>query len=151
MGTPSPTPAQTSAPTASLIPTPSPTPATQGSCHNTEEGERCYAGVTWAMEHGIRDHPDWPEYAGLDADSSFVDFQLALHLHKVDRCPEPCGACHTAVEGERCYEGVMWAMEYGITIHPEWYPELAANSTFEDFQAHLHGGGFNECPEPCRN
>merc|ERR1712187_413040 len=81
--------------------------------------------------------------------SSFVDFQAALNRHKIDRCPEPCGVCHTSVEGERCYEGVMWARNSGIRIYPEWYPDLTTNSSFEAIQAHLHDGGFNECPEPC--
>merc|ERR1712187_294180 len=119
-------------------------------CHTAVPDETCYAGVVWAMEHGIHEHPDWPIYAGLDADSSFVDFQAALHRHQIDRCPEPCGLCHTAVEGEPCYEGVMWEMEYGINLHPEWYPELTTNSSFEDVQAHLHEGNYNQCPEPCR-
>merc|ERR1711920_1199730 len=118
-------------------------------CHTSVPGEQCYQAVTWAMEHGITLHPEF--YGNLTAGATFVDFQAALNRHNLERCPEPCGACHTAVEGERCYEGVMWEMEYGIHIHPEWYPELTANSSFEDVQAHLHRGGFNGCPEPCRH
>jgi hypothetical protein len=120
-------------------------------CHTAVPDETCHAGVVWAMQHGIHEHPEWSIYSGLDADSSFVDFQAALHRHQINRCPEPCGLCHTAVEGEPCYEGVMWEMEYGIRLHPEWYPELTTNSSFEDVQAHLHEGNFNQCPEPCRH
>jgi len=118
-------------------------------CHTTLPNEKCHAGVVWAMEHGFDMNPENPVYSGLDAHSSFVDFQAALNRHKIDRCPEPCGVCHTSVEGERCYEGVMWARNSGIRIYPEWYPDLTTNSSFEAFQAHLHDGGFNECPEPC--
>merc|ERR1712151_1070762 len=107
-------------------------------CHTTLPNETCHAGVVWAMEHGIHMHPENPVYSGLDAHSSFVDFQAALNRHKIDRCPEPCGVCHTSVEGERCYEGVMWARNSGIRIHPEWYPDLTTNSSFEAIQAHLH-------------
>merc|ERR1712187_511750 len=100
-------------------------------CQTSTPGEQCYEAVTWAMQHGIQLHPDWSIYSGLDADSSFVDVQAALHRHQSNRCPEPCGLCRTAVEGEPCYEGVMWLMEYGISLHPEWYPKLTTNSSFE--------------------
>merc|ERR1712061_329562 len=118
-------------------------------CHTALPSETCYAGVVWAMEHGIQMHPEWDVYSGLDEHSSFPDFQAALHRHKVDRCPEPCGVCHTSEKGEKCYEGVMWVREHGIHIYPAWYPDLSTNSSFEAIQAHLHAGGFNECPEPC--
>merc|ERR1712241_1187830 len=64
-------------------------------------------------------------------------------------CPRACGLCHTATAGEPCHEGVTWAMLHGIKIHPEWYPELAQNSSFEAFQEHLHEGKFMNCPRPC--
>ena len=40
-------------------------------------------------------------------------------------------------------------MKHGIHIHPEWYPELTASSSFEEFQLHLHQGRYESCPEPC--
>jgi len=111
----------------------------------TEPGELCYKEVDWAMTHGIHSHPEW--YLGLSANSSRAEFQQYLSL-KYD-CPPVCGLCHTAEPGEPCHEGVMWAMKYGIEAHPAWYPELGANSSFEDFQAHLHQGKFQNCPMPC--
>jgi len=57
--------------------------------------------------------------------------------------------CHTAVEGEECYNGVTWAMQQGIAEHPEWYPGLSATSSFEDFQSNLHAGGHSNCPASC--
>jgi len=117
-------------------------------CHTALPSEECYTGVVWAMEHGIHMHPEW--YTGLTADSSFVDFQEYLHNTRQSRCPYPCGHCHTSLVGEVCFEGMTLAMELLIKIHPEWYPELTPQSSFEDVQAHLHEGGFNQCPEPCK-
>ena len=52
--------------------------------------------------------------------------------------------CLTAVDGDSCYDHVMWAMTTGIADHPDWYPELTADSSFEDFQCHLHQLDFVE-------
>lgn len=111
----------------------------------TEGGELCYKEVDWAMAHGIHSHPEW--YTGLSTNSSQAEFQQYLSL-RYD-CPQACGLCQTAVPGEPCHKGVMWAMMHGIEAHPEWYPELKANSSFEAFQAHLHQGRFQNCPMPC--
>mmetsp|Transcript_93441 Transcript_93441/g.273585 ORF Transcript_93441/g.273585 Transcript_93441/m.273585 type:complete len:780 (+) Transcript_93441:35-2374(+) len=60
--------------------------------------------------------------------------------------------CHTAVDGEPCYQAVVWAKATGIKLHPEWYGDLTSSSSFGAFQAHLHevnqGGGM--CSSPCR-
>merc|ERR1712050_642576 len=61
----------------------------------------------------------------------------------------PSEACRTAVRGEECHGHVEWAMQHGITLHPEWYPGLTGNSTFEEFQAHLHTIDHGNCSEPC--
>merc|ERR1712087_806948 len=61
----------------------------------------------------------------------------------------PTELCRQAVEGEECYEAVMWAMDYGITSNPEWYPNLTASSPFEDFQGHFHNINHGNCPQPC--
>jgi len=34
---------------------------------------------------------------------------------------------------------------------PGWYPNLTAESTFEDFQARLHIIGHDGCPQPCQH
>lgn len=111
----------------------------------TEETETCYTDLAWAMEHGITLHPEW--YPGLTAESSQQEFQGFLNTQHV--CPLPCGQCHTAVDGERCYNGVMWAKDHGIKKHPEWYPDLSEDSTFEAFQLHLHEAKYEQCPRPC--
>ena len=55
--------------------------------------------------------------------------------------------CHTAEEGEECYEHVMWAMTKGIQEHPENYGHLTAESTFEEFQEAIRPA-HPTCPEP---
>merc|ERR1712190_88911 len=57
--------------------------------------------------------------------------------------------CHTAVEGEKCFQNVGWAMKTGIKRHPEWYPGLTASSNFEAFQLLLSKDRGTRCPEPC--
>merc|ERR1712187_531474 len=126
-------------------------------CETSKSGKQCYEAVTWAMEHGITLQPE--TYGNLTSGSTFEEFQRFFYFEGLGGCAWPCARCHTAVpdetcytavEGEPCYEGVMWEMEYGISLHPEWYPELTTNSSFEDVQAHLHEGNYNQCPEPCR-
>ncbi|CAE7715314.1 miaA, partial [Symbiodinium sp. KB8] len=50
--------------------------------------DRCSGAVRWAMQHGIRAHPEW--YPGLSKHSSFSDFQAQIHRATPDVCPTPC-------------------------------------------------------------
>merc|ERR1712050_758691 len=111
------------------------------------EGESCYTAVVWAMEHGIVLHPEW--YPGLNPGSSFAEFQA--HLNEIGHggCSDPCDICHTAEPGEQCYEAVMWAMDHGVSLHPEFYGNLSAGATFEEFQRLLHLEGREGCTWPC--
>jgi hypothetical protein len=141
-----------------------------GSCHDAVPGEVCYNDTTWAMNNGSITHPEW--YPGLTSGSSFPDFQAHLHYCYWNRCPLPCAstsqhrcelaarrfwdgtACEDAAANSLCYEEVMWAMEHGIHLHPEWYPSLTEFSSFRKFQSRLFQGeqtGLepNKCPEPC--
>jgi hypothetical protein len=125
-------------------------------CHTALPSETCYAGVTWAMEQGIHMHPE--RFCGLDATSSFLDFQECLHEQKAAGCPMPCRHCAAPVKWDSCYNATVWAIEDGLRIYPHWYPTLTAESSFEEFQEFLHADGFHEhkprfypCPEPCRN
>jgi len=133
-------------------------------CHTVEEGERCYNHVLWAMREGVKARPLW--YPGLTENSSFAEFQAHLHRESTGDCPVPCSGvtaetlengaanttqallvlhpeldedhCHTAMEGEKCYDNVVYAIQKGILDHPEWYQGLTAFSTFEEFQMSLH-------------
>jgi len=125
------------------------------------EGEECYREVKWAMDRGIWQHPEW--YPDLTPEHPMEAFQDHIYSIGHGNCPQPCnttsptppptdapaGACRQAVEGEECYENVMWAMQHGIISNPEWYPDLTLSSSFEDFQAHLHNIRHGHCPEPC--
>merc|ERR1712127_1164515 len=51
--------------------------------------------------------------------------------------------------GETCLKHVMWAMQTGVVVHPNWYPGLTQRSPFEDFQRHLHWHNHHDCPLPC--
>merc|ERR1719330_394049 len=64
-------------------------------------------------------------------------------------CPRPCERCRTAARGEMCHTAVAYAMEHLIWTHPEWYPGLSANSSFEDFQELLHTRNLERCAMPC--
>jgi len=57
--------------------------------------------------------------------------------------------CHTAVAPEECYSHVKWAKHHGVHGHPDWYPGLSAQSSFEDFQLHFHHSKYGKCPRPC--
>ncbi|CAK0878265.1 unnamed protein product [Prorocentrum cordatum] len=74
----------------------------------------------------------------------------ALMLQAVPAAPGPC---RTAVWGDPCYKDseVKFAMNQGLKHNPQWYANLSAASTFEEFQAFLHGleSHRHTCPEPC--
>jgi len=59
------------------------------------------------------------------------------------------GMCHDAVPGEVCYNDTIWAKDYAINTRPQWYPGLTNESSFADFQAHLHHCYWARCPMPC--
>mmetsp|Transcript_62392 Transcript_62392/g.157887 ORF Transcript_62392/g.157887 Transcript_62392/m.157887 type:complete len:390 (-) Transcript_62392:222-1391(-) len=61
------------------------------------------------------------------------------------------GSCHDAVPDEVCYNDTIWAKDYAINTRPEWYPRLTNESSFADFQAHLHYCHWDRCPMPCAN
>eukprot|EP00411_Alexandrium_monilatum_P024110 CAMPEP_0175215298 /NCGR_PEP_ID=MMETSP0093-20121207/17145_1 /TAXON_ID=311494 /ORGANISM="Alexandrium monilatum, Strain CCMP3105" /LENGTH=554 /DNA_ID=CAMNT_0016508667 /DNA_START=50 /DNA_END=1714 /DNA_ORIENTATION=- len=78
-------------------------------CHTAVQGESCWDDIQWAKRQGIQEHPEW--YPGLDASSSEVQFQQAVHVDAPEKCPRPCiGTQHTSAlpapvsiptEGER--------------------------------------------------
>lgn len=121
-------------------------------CRDALEGEPCYDSVTWAMEEGIADHPDW--FSGLTNVSKFKEVQMNLHSNPFATvyCPKPCNVCHTAVKGEKCYSAVVWVMEEGIVKHPESYKGLSRLSSFQEVQDHLHRNKSEKksmCVKPC--
>merc|ERR1712187_835970 len=65
------------------------------------------------------------------------------------RSGSPCTKCHTAVEGEECYENAKWAKTKGVFQHPEWYPGLHQDSSIAQFQMNLFKMGLHRCQRPC--
>mmetsp|Transcript_55180 Transcript_55180/g.143906 ORF Transcript_55180/g.143906 Transcript_55180/m.143906 type:complete len:250 (+) Transcript_55180:70-819(+) len=122
-------------------------------CQDAAEGSKCHMQVTWAMEHGIHQHPEW--YPSLTEHSSFREFQARLFQgqqtsSEKNDCHEPC--CHDTLPSESCHDDTYWAMMYGINI-PEvsnaYPPSLTNQSDFSEFQAYLHLCYPGRCPEPC--
>lgn len=66
------------------------------------------------------------------------------------RCGDAAQECHTSRPGDACFKHAKWALVHGITLHPEWYPDLTLNSSLEDFQRHLNVTGHHDCPQPCK-
>eukprot|EP00406_Dinophysis_acuminata_P073864 CAMPEP_0179259422 /NCGR_PEP_ID=MMETSP0797-20121207/25818_1 /TAXON_ID=47934 /ORGANISM="Dinophysis acuminata, Strain DAEP01" /LENGTH=563 /DNA_ID=CAMNT_0020967475 /DNA_START=57 /DNA_END=1748 /DNA_ORIENTATION=- len=138
-------------------------------CNTTGPGERCWDAVQHARTRGVLLSP--AQYPGLGPSSSVEEFQEFLHSrppHDKD-CPRlPCvryppaarvscaaptvafyDSCHTASEGEPCFEEAEWARRHGIREHPEWYPKLTPLSTLPEFQAEVHRSAPTKCPQPC--
>ena len=46
-------------------------------------------------------------------------------------------ACITITADDPCYDQVDWAMTTGVVAHPDWYPGLTPESSFEEFQCVL--------------
>jgi hypothetical protein len=113
----------------------------------------CYKSVVWAMTQGLKEHPEW--YKGLTKNSLFEEFQSVLAESPEDtKCDhKPCktaAGCQTAKPDSPCYAGVRWDMTEGIKTHPDWYPGLTENSSFEEFQGRTHKSNKTLCPsEPC--
>ncbi|CAK0838699.1 unnamed protein product [Prorocentrum cordatum] len=59
--------------------------------------------------------------------------------------------CGDTVEGEWCYNSIMWLKKTGLVKHPDWYPHLTRESSMADFQAALHNQRKMNCPLPCKN
>jgi hypothetical protein len=138
-------------------------------CHDAAQGDVCYADVEWALNHGIKERPDW--YPGLSVNSSSADIQAHLHFCFWRRCPLPCTVteqhncsmvgrfwdskgCEDAAAGSQCRKAIDWAVDEGIPHHPDWYKGLDRNSSVRQFQAHLCQGqsaglSWNGCKQPC--
>ncbi|CAK0838700.1 unnamed protein product [Prorocentrum cordatum] len=59
--------------------------------------------------------------------------------------------CGDTVEGEWCYNSIMWLKNAGLAKHPDWYPRLTRESSMADFQTALHKQRKMNCPLPCQN
>eukprot|EP00930_Biecheleria_cincta_P031581 TRINITY_DN2191_c0_g1_i1.p1 TRINITY_DN2191_c0_g1~~TRINITY_DN2191_c0_g1_i1.p1 ORF type:complete len:871 (+),score=126.83 TRINITY_DN2191_c0_g1_i1:116-2614(+) len=62
----------------------------EGPCHKVLPGSQCYSTVAWDMKDGFPSHPEWPQYKGLTASSSFADFQQSAYKYRRSGCPRTC-------------------------------------------------------------
>lgn len=115
-------------------------------CRTVSSSEMCYTNVLYGMRRGLSEHPEW--FPGLDETSSFEDFQAVLHRNPDLKCPKPC-ACKTAKYEDSCYKQVKWVLNEGLQKHPEWYPDVTKNSSWEVVQAHIHKDDKTKCGKPC--
>jgi len=59
-------------------------------CHTAQPGEPCYRHVAWAMHGGLRTPGQLQKFQHLTANSTFEEFQEALHHDPWASCPRPC-------------------------------------------------------------
>eukprot|EP00930_Biecheleria_cincta_P004767 TRINITY_DN10569_c1_g1_i1.p1 TRINITY_DN10569_c1_g1~~TRINITY_DN10569_c1_g1_i1.p1 ORF type:complete len:685 (-),score=110.48 TRINITY_DN10569_c1_g1_i1:338-2335(-) len=78
-------------------------------CQTALPGSKCHKIVSWAMESGIHQHPEW--FPGLNATSSFEDFQHKYYDEKEQGCERPCkaGVTSTPVRNPAAANGTMRA------------------------------------------
>lgn len=57
--------------------------------------------------------------------------------------------CHDTVQGDTCWQEVMWAKNTGIHIHPEWYAGLSEASSVGEFQNVVHSSSPDKCSMSC--
>lgn len=84
-------------------------------------------------------------------DSMLLQRRSSLQLRRSasDFQSQGNGTCHTLLEDEPCYADVHWAFLHGIYDYPQFYPNMSAASSFEEFQAYWHALNPQLCPEPC--
>jgi hypothetical protein len=108
----------------------------ESQCKTAVEGDECYDSVTWAMHDGMDMHPEW--YSGLSKNSTFEEFQAAVHRLRPGSCAPPC-RCHTAASGEACYREVEKETDGKMDPHSRYQAQLL-----------LHRAGHGECGFPCK-
>jgi hypothetical protein len=130
-------------------------------CKSAEEGSACYKSVAWLRQEGFSNHPEW--YQGYSSESTFEEVQDMLYGLGKANCPKPCLGpspvalfknepkvnCRDTIKGDACYTSVTFLREVGLELHPDWFPDLRADSSTSTIQAELHRRGKADCPLPC--
>lgn len=125
------------------------------------DGNSCDGSSCWAK---VRHFPT--EDCSGDADAVYdtaASWDLGCHTTCIEGVDESEAGCKGNLEpgdmcvesllhaGWECYDDVMWAKNTGIHQHPEWYPDLSASSSIEDF--HRYIANLYTCsewnPAPC--
>ncbi len=154
-----------------LDPNPCSLPCGVATCTDAkDEADPCHRHVIWAMENGVKAHPEWYPECLLDhtKGATFTDFQMYLYAANgglgVHECKKPCGQptvfladgcatdkslCSNAVKGDKCFELIMqW--KTAAEKSGEYPLGLDESSTTTDWQGFLSEQGIGrQCPTPC--
>ncbi|CAE7037619.1 unnamed protein product [Symbiodinium natans] len=144
--------------------------AEEEECHTAVPDEDCFWATKWLMDEGRIKHPD--AYPEVTAESTWEDAQRALWKSGKNECKKPCKEepeeisgkagtakkaegkeeeCHTSVPHEDCYHATKWLMDEGRIKHPDAYPDVTAESSWEDAQHALWKRGKSGCKKPCNH
>merc|ERR1719215_358070 len=78
------------------------------------------------------------------------DFNYGKFYKEFYRKDPRSGKCAEVKPGSACDEMIRWGMTEGIVSHPEWFPMLTPESSYEEFHRLLYVVGKAECPHrPC--
>lgn len=123
-------------------------------CRDVDSTDPCYAAVTWALDKGIYEHPDWYTGTSLTRYSGFLDAQAVLHKLGRGNCPMPCtpGAgdhrpavpavpASPKVEEPRAEQAAAPAQPKPVAPAPKPSPALAADKPVECADAHIGDAG----------
>eukprot|EP00929_Paragymnodinium_shiwhaense_P085176 TRINITY_DN4561_c0_g1_i3.p1 TRINITY_DN4561_c0_g1~~TRINITY_DN4561_c0_g1_i3.p1 ORF type:complete len:772 (+),score=151.52 TRINITY_DN4561_c0_g1_i3:70-2385(+) len=108
-------------------------------------GKKLWIGETGWATHAYCVLGCWEACNARSTQTRFYNGFLKWDLYagfEPRACGKPTGQCET---------GVHWAMNVGITQHPEWYPNMTANSSAADFQDILASRGIDDCPHSCEH
>jgi len=115
-------------------------------CAVPQKGDACYKEVLRIM-YDVQAGADHKTH--FNNWSSFEEVQKWVHKTSEATCPEVC-ECHPGWVGSQCYESVIYAMNVGMRDHPEWYPGLSPNSSFDKLQDYLSiWDNRSECAKSC--
>jgi len=57
-------------------------------CKDAIKDDDCWGGIKWAMDNGIKMHPEW--YPGLSPAATFTEIQAFFYETRQKQCPPPC-------------------------------------------------------------
>ncbi|CAK0897320.1 unnamed protein product [Prorocentrum cordatum] len=128
--------------------------------HVVSDKERAFEEYTNAVAANGAPAKEDAEDANASASAGVLSEEDYLPSEsEKDVVQEPSGArlpagdasdeCRDSLTGDVCYSAVTWARRVGILQRPKFYPGLSENSTFKDFQAHLHKVRGSICHKPC--
>jgi len=93
------------------------------------------------------------KYVSEDFQEAVFEAELALNESSDGDEAAPVAdteqPCFDAVVGDHCREALEWSKAVGINKHPDWYPNLTAESSLREVQWSLWLRSKAGCREPC--